>query len=78
MTIRRYVRWNAAAIVVKANKESSELGGHIASFQSAATLYDTGFMHFWRAAPSSTAATSSTSRATARPASTPAPSSRAG
>jgi pyruvate dehydrogenase E1 component len=49
-TIRRYVRWNAAAIVLRANKESSELGGHIASFQSAATLYDTGFMHFWRAA----------------------------
>ncbi|MEQ1711024.1 MAG: pyruvate dehydrogenase (acetyl-transferring), homodimeric type [Hyphomicrobium sp.] len=49
MTIRRAVRWNAAAIVVKANKESSELGGHIASFQSAATLYDTGFMHFWNA-----------------------------
>jgi len=48
MAIRRHVRWNAAAIVVKANKESSELGGHIASFQSAATLYDTGFMHFWR------------------------------
>src|SRR3984885_3511124 len=47
--IRRYVRWNAAAIVLRANKESSELGGHIASFQSAATLYDTGFMHFWRA-----------------------------
>ena len=49
MKIRRYVRWNAAAIVLRANKESSELGGHIASFQSAATLYDTGFMHFWRA-----------------------------
>ncbi|HTR12477.1 MAG TPA: pyruvate dehydrogenase (acetyl-transferring), homodimeric type [Roseiarcus sp.] len=48
--IRRFVRWNAAAIVVKANKESSELGGHIASFQSAATLYDTGFMHFWHGA----------------------------
>ena len=48
--IRHAVRWNAAAIVVKANKESSELGGHIASFQSAATLYETGFMHFWRAA----------------------------
>ena len=48
-TIRRYIRWNAAAIVLRANKESSELGGHIASFQSAATLYDTGFMHFWRA-----------------------------
>ncbi len=51
--IRRYVRWNAAAIVVKANKESSELGGHIASFQSAATLYDTGFMHFWHGADDS-------------------------
>src|SRR5208282_1828078 len=50
MSIRRYVRWNAAAIVVRANKESSELGGHIASFQSAATLYDTGFMHFWHGA----------------------------
>jgi len=49
MTIRRYVRWNALAIVLRANKESSELGGHIASFQSAATLYDTGFMHFWHA-----------------------------
>jgi pyruvate dehydrogenase E1 component len=48
--IRHAVRWNAAAMVVKANKESSELGGHIASFQSAATLYDTGFTHFWRAA----------------------------
>jgi pyruvate dehydrogenase E1 component len=47
--IRHYVRWNAAAIVLRANKDSSELGGHIASFQSAATLYDTGFMHFWRA-----------------------------
>jgi pyruvate dehydrogenase E1 component len=47
--IRAAVRWNAAAIVVKANKESSELGGHIASFQSAATLYDTGFTHFWHA-----------------------------
>jgi pyruvate dehydrogenase E1 component len=48
--IRSAIRWNALAIVLKANKESSELGGHIASFQSAATLYDTGFMHFWRAA----------------------------
>jgi len=51
--VRHAVRWNAAAIVVKANKESSELGGHIASFQSAATLYDTGFTHFWRAADDS-------------------------
>ena len=48
--IRSAIRWNAAAIVLKANKSSSELGGHIASFQSAATLYDTGFMHFWHGA----------------------------
>ena len=48
--IRHLMRWNAAAIVLRANKESSELGGHIASFQAAATLYDTGFTHFWHAA----------------------------
>ncbi|MCC0008747.1 MAG: pyruvate dehydrogenase (acetyl-transferring), homodimeric type [Hyphomicrobiaceae bacterium] len=47
--VRAAIRWNAAAIVLKANKESSELGGHIASFQSAATLYATGFTHFWHA-----------------------------
>ena len=47
--IRSLIRWNALAIVLRANKESSELGGHIASFQSAATLYDIGFSHFWRA-----------------------------
>ncbi len=47
--IRAAIRWNAAMLVLKANKASSELGGHIASFQSAATLYDVGFMHFWRA-----------------------------
>src|SRR5580765_2258088 len=48
--IRSIIRWNAVAIVLRANKESSELGGHIASFQSAATMYDTGFNHFWHAA----------------------------
>ena len=64
----RYIRWNAMAIVLRANKESSELGGHIASFQSAATLYDTGFMHFWHGADRrSMAATWSTSRATRSP-----------
>jgi pyruvate dehydrogenase E1 component len=47
--IRSFIRWNALAIVLRANKHSSELGGHIASFQSAATLYDVGFMHFWHA-----------------------------
>ncbi len=49
-SIRSMTRWNAAAIVLRANKESSELGGHIASFQSAATLYDVGFNHFWHGA----------------------------
>ena len=46
--IRSIIRWNAVAIILRANKETSELGGHIASFQSAATLYDIGFGHFWR------------------------------
>ena len=47
--IRSIIRWNAVAIILRANKKSSELGGHIASFQSAATLYDIGFGHFWHA-----------------------------
>ncbi len=47
--IRAFIRWNAMAMVVRANRISSELGGHIASFASAATLYDVGFNHFWRA-----------------------------
>jgi pyruvate dehydrogenase E1 component len=46
--IRSIIRWNAMAMVVKANRQSSELGGHIASFASAATLYDVGFNHFFR------------------------------
>src|SRR5438046_5946578 len=49
-SIRSVIRWNAVAIILRANKESSELGGHIASFQSSALLYDIGFGHFWRAA----------------------------
>src|SRR5215218_6881382 len=47
--IRAAIRWNAVAIILRANKESSELGGHIASFQSSALLYDIGFGHFWHA-----------------------------
>ena len=46
--IRSYVRWNAMAMVIRANKHTN-VGGHIASFASAATLYDVGFNHFWRA-----------------------------
>src|SRR6266571_5130481 len=48
-SIRSIIRWNAVAIILRANKNSSELGGHIASFQSAATLYDIGLGHFWQA-----------------------------
>ncbi len=47
--IRNWVRWNALAMVLRANKGESNLGGHIASFASAATLYDVGFNHFWHA-----------------------------
>src|SRR3984957_6262267 len=47
--VRTLMRWNAMAMVVRANKVSSELGGHIASYQSLATLYETGFNHFWHA-----------------------------
>src|SRR5688572_17406091 len=47
--IRAIIRWNAMATVLRANAESSELGGHIASYQSAATLYEVGFQHFWHA-----------------------------
>ncbi|BBO59628.1 pyruvate dehydrogenase (acetyl-transferring), homodimeric type [Mycoavidus sp. B2-EB] len=46
--IRSYTRWNAVAMVLRAGKETN-VGGHIASFASAATLYDVGFNHFWHA-----------------------------
>ena len=46
--IRSHVRWNAMAMVLRANKHTN-VGGHIASFASAATLYDVGFNHFWHA-----------------------------
>jgi len=47
--IRSYIRWNALAMVMRANHKESGLGGHIASFASAATLFDVGFNHFWHA-----------------------------
>ncbi|MCC7326857.1 MAG: pyruvate dehydrogenase (acetyl-transferring), homodimeric type [Burkholderiales bacterium] len=51
--IRSLVRWNALAMVVQANRRNSGIGGHIASFASAATLYDVGFNHFFRASSGS-------------------------
>ena len=47
--IEAIIRWNAMAMVVQANKESSEFGGHISTYASSATLYEVGFNHFWRA-----------------------------
>jgi pyruvate dehydrogenase E1 component len=47
--LEAYIRWNAMAMVVQANRKSSEFGGHISSFASSATLYEVGFNHFWRA-----------------------------
>jgi pyruvate dehydrogenase E1 component len=46
--IRSIIRWNALAMVVNSNREHAGIGGHIASFASAATLYDVGFNHFWK------------------------------
>ena len=47
--IKSLVRWNAMAMVVRANKEESGIGGHISTFASAATLYEVAFNHFFRA-----------------------------
>jgi pyruvate dehydrogenase E1 component len=47
--IEAYIRWNAIAMVVQANRKSAEYGGHLASYASSATLYEVGFNHFWRA-----------------------------
>jgi len=46
--IRSIIRWNALAMIVNSNREHAGIGGHIATFQSAATLYDVGFNHFWK------------------------------
>jgi hypothetical protein len=75
--IKSYVRWNAMAMVVNANREHSGLGGHISTYASAATLYEVAFNHFLRAPVRSFPATSFISRATPPRASTPVPSSKA-
>ena len=46
--IRAYIRWNAAIMVSKANRKGLEVGGHIATYQCAASLYEVGFNHFFR------------------------------
>ncbi|MGD0923006.1 MAG: pyruvate dehydrogenase (acetyl-transferring), homodimeric type [Terriglobia bacterium] len=47
--IKSLIRWNAMAMVVRANREASGIGGHISTYASAATLYEVGFNHFFRA-----------------------------
>jgi pyruvate dehydrogenase E1 component len=46
--IRRYIRWNAAAMVIRANKAADAIGGHLSTFASSAALYEVGFNHFFR------------------------------
>src|SRR5215831_15765376 len=46
--IRAYIRWNAAVMVVKANKHADGIGGHLSTFASSASLYEVGFNHFFR------------------------------
>ncbi|HEX6928793.1 MAG TPA: pyruvate dehydrogenase (acetyl-transferring), homodimeric type, partial [Gammaproteobacteria bacterium] len=48
--IEAYIRWNSVAMVVNANRKGTELGGHIATYASAAQLYEVGFNHFWKGA----------------------------
>ncbi len=46
--IRAYIRWNAAAMVIRANKRADGIGGHLSTFASSASLYEVGFNHFFR------------------------------
>ncbi len=48
LRIRRIIRWNAAAMVLRANNRYSGIGGHLATYASAASLYEVGFNHFFR------------------------------
>ena len=48
LIIRRYIRWNAVAMVVSANSKFPGIGGHLSTYASAATLYEVGFNHFFR------------------------------
>jgi len=48
LRIRRLIRWNAVAMVIRANRQHPGIGGHMATYASSATLYETGFNHFFR------------------------------
>ena len=68
------MRWNALAMVVRANQAYGELGGHIASYASAAEIFEIGFNHFFRADAATAAAIWCSSSRIPRPASMRAPS----
>ena len=76
--LRAYIRWNAAIMVSKANRKGLEVGGHIATYQSARACTRSGSTTSSAARTHPAVATTSTSRATPPPASTPARTSRAG
>ena len=68
--IKSFIRWNAMAMVVRANRDHPGIGGHISTYASAATLYEVAFNHFFRG-KSDYSATRSISKATHRLAFTP-------
>ena len=74
--IRSMVRWNALAMVMRTNLRDSDLGGHISSFASSATLYDIGFNYFFQAPTEEHGGDLIFFRATPPQASMPAPSSK--
>jgi pyruvate dehydrogenase E1 component len=75
--IKSLVRWNAMAMVVRANKIQEGIGGHISTFASAATLYEVAFNHFFQAPPNPATAMLSIFRDTPHPEFTRAPTSKA-
>ncbi len=77
LRIRRIIRWNAVAMVLRANTRFSGIGGHLSTYASSASLYEVGFNHFFRGNDETVRATRSSTRVTPRPGSTPGPSSRA-
>ena len=76
--IRSLVRWNALAMVMRANDNDEGLGGHISSFSSSATLYDVGFNYFFRGTEGGTRETWCFTRGTVRRVCMRAPTWRAG
>ena len=67
LRIRRIIRWNAVAMVLRANNRFPGIGGHLSTYASSASLYEVGFNHFFRGKDGEGAATRSSTRATRRP-----------